>query len=62
MGLARRRPQRARCALSLVVFFVFTFPANQQAQNWTVLPENRESLRRQWEYSDLTLSLVGGPD
>jgi hypothetical protein len=26
-------------------------PANQQTQNWTVLSENWESLRRQWEYS-----------
>jgi hypothetical protein len=62
-------------ALSLVVFFVFTFPANQQTQNWTALPENWESLRRQWEYSHavaagldflalgaLTLSLLVGRD
>jgi hypothetical protein len=62
-------------ALSLVVFFVLTFPANQQTQNWTVLPENWESLRRQWEYSHavaagldflalsaLTLSLLVGRD
>jgi hypothetical protein len=38
-------------ALSLVVFFLFTFPANQATQNWTVLPEGWENLRRQWEYS-----------
>jgi hypothetical protein len=38
-------------ALSLVVFFSFTFPVNQATQNWTVLPEGWESLRRQWEYS-----------
>jgi uncharacterized membrane protein len=38
-------------ALSLIVFFLFTFPANQATQNWTVLPDNWESLRRQWEYS-----------
>jgi hypothetical protein len=38
-------------ALSLVVFFLFTYPANQQTQNWTSLPDNWESLRRQWEYS-----------
>lgn len=60
-------------ALSLIVFFLFTFPANQQTQNWTVLPENWESLRRRWEYSHamaavfdflalsaLTLSLLVG--
>jgi hypothetical protein len=38
-------------ALSLIIFFMFTYPANQQTQNWTALPENWESLRRQWAYS-----------
>ena len=37
--------------LSLIVFFVFTFPANRQTANWTVLPENWQELRRRWEYS-----------
>jgi hypothetical protein len=27
-------------ALSLIVFFTFTYPANQQTVNWTVLPDN----------------------
>jgi hypothetical protein len=35
----------------LIVFFVWTFPANQATENWVVLPENWETLRRQWEYS-----------
>ena len=34
-----------------VVFWTFTFPANQQTSNWTVLPDNWETLRMQWEYS-----------
>jgi hypothetical protein len=38
-------------ALSLIVFFTFTYPVNQQTVNWTVLPENWQELRRQWEYS-----------
>ncbi|WP_136413992.1 DUF1772 domain-containing protein [Herbaspirillum sp. ST 5-3] len=38
-------------ALSLVVFFSFTFPANQATQNWTVLPQGWEALRRRGEYS-----------
>jgi hypothetical protein len=38
-------------ALTLVVFFLFTYPANRQTRNWTMLPENWETLRRQWEYS-----------
>lgn len=37
--------------LSLVVFFVFTYPANQATGNWTRLPDNWQTLRRQWEYS-----------
>ena len=38
-------------ALSLVVFFVFTFPVNQATQNWTMLPADWQDLRRRWEYS-----------
>jgi mannose/fructose/N-acetylgalactosamine-specific phosphotransferase system component IID len=65
----------AACCLALIVFFLFTFPANQATQNLTVLPDNWESLRRQWEYSHavgagfdflaltaLTLSLLVGRD
>jgi uncharacterized membrane protein HdeD (DUF308 family) len=38
-------------AASLVVFFAWTFPANQVTSNWTVVPENWQELRRQWEYA-----------
>lgn len=41
----------ALLATGLVLFFSVTFPANQQTQNWTAVPENWEQLRRQWEYS-----------
>lgn len=34
-----------------VVFWTYTFPANQATANWTMLPEGWESLRAQWEYS-----------
>jgi hypothetical protein len=34
-----------------VIFWTFTFPANQQTVNWTALPENWMALRTQWEYS-----------
>ena len=37
-----------------VVFWTFTFPANQITNNWTVLPENWQELRKQWEYSHAT--------
>jgi hypothetical protein len=34
-----------------VVFWVFTFPVNQQTSDWTVLPQDWMALRAQWEYS-----------
>jgi hypothetical protein len=34
-----------------VVFWLFTYPANRQTSNWTVLPDNWMALRAQWEYS-----------
>jgi hypothetical protein len=34
-----------------VVFWTFTYPANQQTNNWTILPANWLQLREQWEYS-----------
>jgi hypothetical protein len=37
--------------ISLLIFFLFTYPANQETSNWTYLPENWRELRRQWEYS-----------
>jgi multisubunit Na+/H+ antiporter MnhB subunit len=33
------------------VFWIFTYPANAATDNWTVIPENWEGLRSQWEYS-----------
>ena len=37
--------------LMLVIFLLWTLPANQATANWTTVPENWETLRRQWEYS-----------
>jgi hypothetical protein len=36
-----------------VVFWVWTFPANQATANWTQQPANWDALRTQWEYSHL---------
>jgi hypothetical protein len=33
------------------LFWTFTYPANVATENWTVVPDNWEKLRRQWEYS-----------
>jgi len=38
---------------SLIVFFVWVYPANQAAENWTVVPTDWDSLRRRWEYGHL---------
>jgi hypothetical protein len=37
--------------LSLVIFFIWTYPANVATNNWTQAPRNWETLRSQWEYS-----------
>lgn len=37
--------------MSLMVFFVFTFPVNQITENWTLQPHSWQDLRIQWEYS-----------
>ena len=34
-----------------VLFWTFTFPANQLTENWTLVPDNWAALRAQWEYS-----------
>jgi MFS family permease len=34
-----------------VIFWTYTYPMNALTQNWTVMPQDLESARRQWEYS-----------
>jgi hypothetical protein len=66
LALRRRDPAAARWALasaaliaaSLVIFFTWTFPANQSTANWTQKPDNWEILRQQWEYSHAANALV----
>ena len=36
---------------NLVIFFAFTFPANQATNNWTEVPADWQQLRWQWEVS-----------
>jgi hypothetical protein len=38
-------------AATLVVFVIWTLPANVATDNWTTVPADWEALRRQWEYS-----------
>lgn len=44
--------------LMLVIFFLWTQPANQATLNWTTAPENWEALRRQWEYSHAANTVI----
>ena len=63
---ARGRRREFRAALTAflcilgtqVVFWVFTFPANQQTSDWTVLPDNWVALRNQWEFSHAVSALL----
>ncbi len=41
-----------------VVFWTYTYPANQETGNWTMLPANWLELRRQWEYSHAASSAL----
>lgn len=36
---------------TLVIFFTWTYPANQATANWTVVPDDWRELRTQWEYA-----------
>jgi hypothetical protein len=45
-------------ALALVIFFICTYPANQATNNWTMIPNDWEQLRRQWEYSHAADAVV----
>jgi hypothetical protein len=44
-------------AATLVIFFLWTYPANVATSNWTSVPANWPSLRQQWEYSHAVTAL-----
>ena len=37
--------------IAQIIFWTFTFPANSATSNWTIVPENWQQLRSDWEYS-----------
>jgi hypothetical protein len=45
-------------AVSLTIFFVWTYPANQATSNWTTIPTEWAQLRKQWEYSHAANAIV----
>lgn len=61
LAIMLRRPHRGSALLALgavlalvatlAVFFTWTEPANRATANWTVVPENWQDLRRQWEFA-----------
>ncbi|MBX3500394.1 MAG: DUF1772 domain-containing protein [Alphaproteobacteria bacterium] len=45
-------------ALSVAIFFVWTWPTNRATANWTMIPDNWRALRAQWEYSHAASAAV----
>jgi uncharacterized membrane protein HdeD (DUF308 family) len=45
-------------AIGLAIFFAWTFPANQATASWTRMPDDWETLRRNWEYSHAANAVV----
>jgi len=48
----------AAVALTLAVFFAWTYPGNVATQNWTVVPQNWQMLRTRWEYSHAANAVI----
>ena len=46
-------------ALTLVIFFVWVFPANQATQKWTTVPNDWRALRVRWEYGHAVNAFIG---
>lgn len=45
-------------AATQFIFWTFTYPANAATNNWTVIPDNFEGWRQQWEYSHAINALL----
>src|SRR5262245_284000 len=45
-------------AATVVIFFAFTYPANQATNNWTTVPADWTVLRTQWEYSHAVNAVI----
>jgi hypothetical protein len=41
-----------------VIFFIWTYPANQATSNWTVVPADWQQLRTTWEYAHATNAVL----
>jgi hypothetical protein len=45
-------------ALTLVIFFLWTYPANVATANWTIVPADWRRLHDHWEYSHAANALI----
>jgi len=45
-------------AITLLVFFEWTYPVNQMTDNWTIMTADWEALRTQWELSHAANALL----
>jgi hypothetical protein len=43
---------------TLAIFFTWTYPANQATANWTAVPADWQTLRRQWEVSHAVNAVI----
>ena len=48
----------ALIVVTLVIFFIWVFPANQATSNWTAIPDGWAELRRYWEYGHAANGLI----
>lgn len=48
----------ALIVVSLGVFLGFVFPGNRATDNWTVMPEGWQALRRAWEFGHAASALL----
>lgn len=48
----------ALIGLFFVIFLTWTHPANEATRNWTVIPQNWQGLRAQWENSHAVNAFV----
>src|SRR5215208_5016380 len=48
----------ALIVVTLVIFFIWVFPANQATSNLTMIPDSWAELRRHWEYGHAANALI----
>jgi len=44
--------------ISIAIFFIFTLPSEIATTQWSIFPDNWESLRDAWEYSNVWRAII----